>query len=112
MSPVSNYQLKFGKHANKALSEVPNDYLVYIINKNEKLYDSVKEKIKAYLDEQGVDIQMKMPSGSEYVMKFGKFKNKMLKEIDDIDYLNWCINSDKVVDGVKYHIRKHLESIV
>jgi uncharacterized protein (DUF3820 family) len=112
MSPVSNYQLKFGKHANKPLSEVPNDYLVYIINKNENLYDSVKEKIKAYLDEQGVDIQMKMPSGSEYVMKFGKFKNKMLKEIDDIDYLNWCINSDKVVDGVKHHIRKHLESIV
>ena len=111
MSPVSNYQLKFGKHANKPHSEVPNDYLVYIINNNEKLYDSVKEKIKAYLDEQGVNTEMKK-GGGEYVMKCGKFKNKMLKEIDDIDYLNWCINSDKIVDVVKYHIKKHLESIV
>ena len=114
MSTASTYTLKFGKHANKPLSEVPSDYLVYILNKNESLYESVKNRICEYLNEIGVSTELKQnddkPSGSDYVFTYGKHKGLKVRDCP-IEYLQWTLKNEKTVQGIKNHINKHFESI-
>lgn len=44
-----------------------------------------------------------------YVLKFGKHKGKMFKEVDP-QYLNWMLQSETIYDSVKANIRQYIDS--
>jgi uncharacterized protein (DUF3820 family) len=46
-----------------------------------------------------------------YRLTFGKYKRKLLSEIDDLQYLEWCTTTHKIVEPIKKHIQKYLDSI-
>jgi len=46
-----------------------------------------------------------------YKINFGKYKRKMLKEIDDMPYLEWCLRTHKIVEPIKQHIQHYFDSI-
>ena len=47
-----------------------------------------------------------------YKINFGtKYKGKMLKDINDMPYLEWCLRTHKIVAPIKQHIQHYFHSI-
>jgi hypothetical protein len=53
-SPYGEMTLSFGKHAGKAIRDVPIDYLLWVLDKFEDLWPSTRRAIEKYLE--GEDI--------------------------------------------------------
>lgn len=84
--------LTFGKYKNESVDEVFNkdpSYLNWLktqpfIKDNKELIDYIEKKLVDFND--------------EYIMKWGKYKNKSLSQINEIDnkYIQWLKSSDYV----------------
>ncbi len=97
------YKLKMGKYNGQCLKNVPVEYLHALLEKNDKLYEKVRKIIQDYLK----DAKPSTPKarGGEFILNFGKHKNKMIKEVPD-DYLEWLLNNNGVFQAVKNHIKE------
>jgi uncharacterized protein (DUF3820 family) len=106
---TEEYILTFGKHKNKMLKDIDNNYLSWCIN-SPTIYNGIKEKIQLYLNSIEYEHQQEKED-NDYVMKFGKYKNKRVKEIynDDKNYIEWLLNSETIYDTVKAKVRKSIE---
>lgn len=102
------YILTFGKHKNKMLKDIDNAYLSWCVN-SPTIYDSIKEKIRNYLN--SIDYDYQQVKENDYILKFGKYKDKRVKEIynEDKNYIEWLLNSETIYDAVKAKVRKSIE---
>jgi uncharacterized protein (DUF3820 family) len=75
------------KYKNKPLKDIPRAYLSWI-SKQENIFEPIKKRIQEYLDTLPPE---EVKNYSNYILKNGKYKNKTLSEVDEIDhkYLLW-----------------------
>lgn len=87
--------LKFGKHKGKKLSDLvksEQSYCRWLSNQSTFL----DEESKKYLEQ-----QIRQFGDDEYVMRWGKYKNKTVNWIHQCDeeYFQWLLSNQYVIDN-------------